>query len=195
MTDSCSGPYFISVHCAIVWKPFIANLNSALLRQLRAIILAWTHVICEIVWDLRSRENSATISHWLICMMTSSNENIFHFTGHLCGEFSGPRRPVTRSFDVFFDLRLNKRLSKQSWGWWFETPSSSLWRHCSVGCLNSLLIHYQPWLRTILYLDVNWNVLQSWYKFTFSVECQTLSYVGREKLSGLIWIYGFSFFN
>ena len=33
------------------------------------------------------------------------------------------QRPLTRSFDVFFDLRLNKRLSKQSWGWWFETPS------------------------------------------------------------------------
>ena len=33
------------------------------------------------------------------------------------------QRPVTRSFDVFFDLRLNKRLSKQSWGWWFETLS------------------------------------------------------------------------
>ena len=29
---------------------------------------------------------------------------------------------VTRSFDVFFDLRMNKRLSKQKWGWWFETP-------------------------------------------------------------------------
>ena len=39
------------------------------------------------------------------------------------------QRPVTRSFDVFFDLRLNKRLSKQSWGWWFETPSRPLWRH------------------------------------------------------------------
>ena len=26
---------------------------------------------------------------------------------------------------------LNKRLSKQSWGWWFETPSCSLWRHCN----------------------------------------------------------------
>ena len=24
-----------------------------------------------------------------------------------------------------------KRLSKQSWGWWFETPSRSLWRHCN----------------------------------------------------------------
>ena len=31
------------------------------------------------------------------------------------------QRPVTWSFDVFFDLRLNIRLSKQSWGWWFET--------------------------------------------------------------------------
>ena len=39
------------------------------------------------------------------------------------------QRPVTRSFDVFFDLRLNKRLSKQPWGWWFETPAWSLWRH------------------------------------------------------------------
>ena len=70
--------------------------------------------------------------HW--AMMTSSNGNIFRVTGHLCGEFTGPgefpaQRPVTRSFDVFFDLRLNKRLSKQPWGWWFETPSWSLWRH------------------------------------------------------------------
>ena len=39
------------------------------------------------------------------------------------------KKPVTRSFNVFFDLRLNKRLSKQSWGWWFETLSRSLWRH------------------------------------------------------------------
>ena len=38
------------------------------------------------------------------------------------------QRPVTRSFDVFFDLCLNKRLSKQSWGWWLETLSCSLWR-------------------------------------------------------------------
>ena len=41
-------------------------------------------------------------------------------------------RPVTRSFHVFFDLRLNKPLSKQSWGWWFETLSRPLWRHCNA---------------------------------------------------------------
>ena len=62
-----------------------------------------------------------------ISMMTSSNWNIFRVTGPLFGEFTGHRwipsqRPVTRSFDVCFDLCLNKRLSKQSWGWWFETP-------------------------------------------------------------------------
>ena len=46
------------------------------------------------------------------------------------GEFPA-RRPVTRSFDVFFDLRLNTRLSKQSWGWWFERLLRSSWRHCN----------------------------------------------------------------
>ena len=43
------------------------------------------------------------------------------------GEFP-TQRPVTWSFDVYFDLRPNKRLSKQSWGWWFETLSLPLWR-------------------------------------------------------------------
>ena len=44
------------------------------------------------------------------------------------GEFPA-QRPVTRSFDVFFDLHPNKRLSKQWWGWWFDTLSCPLWRH------------------------------------------------------------------
>ena len=57
------------------------------------------------------------------------------------------QRPVTRSFDVFFDLRLNKRLSKQSWGWWIETLSRSLWRHCNV-------LH-QVWCSS--YMSCNWE--------------------------------------
>ena len=40
-------------------------------------------------------------------------------------------RPVKRSFDVLFELRLNKRLSKNSWRRWFETSSRPLWRHCN----------------------------------------------------------------
>ena len=45
---------------------------------------------------------------------------------------SPSKRPVTRSFDVFFDLRLNKQLSKQWRRRWFETPLRLLWRHCNV---------------------------------------------------------------
>ena len=76
-------------------------------------------------------------------MMTSSNGNIFRITGHLCGEFTGPsnspaQRPVMRSFDVFFDLHLNKLLSKQWWGWWFETPSCPLWCHLHVNITGPL---------------------------------------------------------
>ena len=44
------------------------------------------------------------------------------------GEFP-TQRPVTPGFGAFFDLRLNKRLSKQWWGWWYETLSCPLWRH------------------------------------------------------------------
>ena len=60
--------------------------------------------------------------------MTSSNGTIFRVTGPLCGEFTGPGEfpaqwPVTRSFDVFFDQHLNKRLSKQPW-------AGDLRRHC-----------------------------------------------------------------
>ena len=69
-------------------------------------------------------------------MVTSSNGNIFRVTGPLCEEFAA-QRPVTWSFDVFFDLRPNKRSSKQSRGWLLETPSRSLWRHCNGS-------HYWP---------------------------------------------------
>ena len=79
--------------------------------------------------------------------MTSSNGNIFRVTicaGNLpvTDEFPS-QKPVTQSFGVFFDLRSNKRLSKQSWGWWFETTSLSLWCHYNgyhIRALPALLV-------------------------------------------------------
>ena len=57
------------------------------------------------------------------------------------------QRPVTRSFDVFFDLRPNKRLSKQWWGWWFEMPSCPLWCHWNVLGKNlDHTWHYSWWM-------------------------------------------------
>ena len=47
-------------------------------------------------------------------------------------------RGIHRSpgFNVFFDMRLNKRFRKQSWGWWFAMPTPSLWHHCYDSCIN-----------------------------------------------------------
>ena len=74
------------------------------------------------------------ISPGKVSMMTSSMEKnpallaLCAANSPVTGEFPA-QRPVTRSFDVFFDPRLNKWLSKRSWGWWFDTPLRSLWRH------------------------------------------------------------------
>ena len=66
------------------------------------------------------------------------------------GEFPA-QRPATRSFDVFFDQRPNKRLSKQTWGWWFETHSPPLWRHSNEIIETQTCIHY----------PMNWVVIGS----------------------------------
>ena len=95
-------------------------------------------------------------------MMTSSNGNISALlalragNSSVTGEFPS-QRPVTCSFDIFLDLRQNKRLSKQSWGWCLRrnrtnydvtvmlpknvektTHSSSLSARCGVSFVNSL---------------------------------------------------------
>ena len=89
------------------------------------------------------------------------------------GEFPA-QRPVTRSFDVFFYLRLNKWLSKQWWGWRFETPSHPLWRHCSDMIYS--LFHYfilMNWCavyRTCLFTETQWNTLGSTNYASISVD-------------------------
>ena len=93
----------------------------------RYILLLTSYHRCGKVHYLSKKSKS----RWIIyVMMTSSNGNIFRVTGYLCGKFP-TQRPVTRSFAIFFDLRLNKRLSKQSWSWWFETLLFPLWRQCN----------------------------------------------------------------
>ena len=81
------------------------------------------------------------------------------------GEFPS-QRPVTRSFDVFFDLRLNKRLSTQSKRWSFETSWCSLWRHCNGKCpcrtfyrnceLVTLLTEWEAGTLELLILESPW---------------------------------------
>ena len=86
---------------------------------------------------------------------------LFAGNSPVTGEFPS-QRPVTRSFDVFFDLRQNKRLSKQSKRRWFETSSRPLWRHCNdllmrrntaVFCLDDEILKHLnlQWLARLLF--------------------------------------------
>ena len=118
--------------------------------------LPWTSFILALQTELRiiswSTADLATVSYcgvwsigWTTCLlwggplfkMTSSNENIFRVTGHVWGEFPGHRWiPRTKASDAELWCSLwsasDKPLGKQSCGWWFETLSRPLWRHCSV---------------------------------------------------------------
>ena len=93
----------------------------------------------KIIWHIKRMREMRTLGIIVLLrfrMMMSSNGNIFRVTGPLCGEFTGHWWiPHTKASDAklwcFPWFVLNKRLSKQSWGWWFETPSRLLWHHCN----------------------------------------------------------------
>ena len=87
--------------------------------------LSWCHPGCSV--------NRANDMLWLRHQMETFSALLALCAGNspVTGEFPA-QRPVTRSFDIFFDLHLNKRLSKQSWGWWFETQWCLLWRHSNA---------------------------------------------------------------
>ena len=94
------------------------------------------------------------------------------------GEYPA-QRPVTRSFDIFFDLHLNKRLSKHSWGWWFETPD------CKVTVALAVLI-----IPSRISMRDKMNVLRSSnaFLYTYHFRPRTASKTRRILEIGYLWI-------
>ena len=120
-------------------------------------------------------------SSWPGFMMTSSNGNIFRVTGHLCGNSPVPgefpaQRPVTRSFDVFFDLYLNTPLSKQIWGWWIEMLSHPLWCHCNVTIYDTTLYP------TFHFSMLTYHQLNLFKHISMKKKCQFRIFNSREIL-------------
>ena len=72
---------------------------------------------------------------------------------HLSPVNSPHKMPMTRSFDVFYYMFLNKWLSKQSKRRWFETLSRPSWRHCN-GIQNNCprdMSSIRSWPQNLLY--------------------------------------------
>ena len=120
---------------------------------------------CSLALSHRLLLETNYTTYYSAVMKTSSNGNIFRVTGPLCGNppVTGgfpSQRPVTRRFEVFFDLCLSKQLSKPSRRRWFETPPHWLWRH-----YNNILVEkpadpmgwicprVQMWLHQIISLN------------------------------------------
>ena len=78
---------------------------------------AWVHSPPRTAFDVNNKQGHDDVIQW------KNFPRYWPFVRVTC-EFP-TQRPVTRSFDVFVDLR------KKLWGWWFEMPSPSLWRHCN----------------------------------------------------------------
>ena len=95
-----------------------SGLLSKILADMARLFRAWYGCFAIITWWRHQMETFSALL--AICAVNSP----------VSGEFPA-QRTVTRSFDNFFDLCLNKRLSKQSRGWWLETISCPLWRQCN----------------------------------------------------------------
>ena len=120
-------------------------------------------------------------------MMTSSNRNISTllafcaWNSPMTGEFPA-QTPVTRSFDVFFDLRLNRQLRKQWRRWWFETLSPSLWRHCK-DCFSDLF--YRIYINNMKTVSLNpaRHCVEAWVWIETMVWQQMTLYAGTLALA------------
>ena len=99
------------------------------------------------------------------------------------GDFPS-QRPVPRNFDVFCDLRLNKRLSKQTGGWWLETPLRLLWRHCNVNTPSEDIYIQQRHMRTCM-LEASVKGRYKWSHPTVSVGCDFLFFLPLISASGM----------
>ena len=93
-------------------------------------------------------------------------------------------------FSVIYTL--NKRLSKQSWCWWFDMPSPSLWRHC-----NDIF-------RTLVIIGPNRDLpvakLHLWYIRTLNItiSCHLEIHVMMFTFTSIyiyIYIYIYNFFS
>ena len=119
-------------HCNVTWNAGPHNLNVAILFPLLILLLFAYFIVVITSYHYDDDTQGHFFLTWWRHQMETFSALLALCAGNspVPGEFPA-QRPVRRSFDVFFDLRPNKRLSKQSWGWWFETPSRSLWRHCN----------------------------------------------------------------
>ena len=127
--------YCISVYTQSMWGEIRLNFKnkSAIITRYLYFVMfpkywTWSQIVFSYAWLQFGLgwyndwfvEIGNVLSWWRHQMETfSALLDLCARNSPVTGEFHA-QRPVTQSFDVFFDLCPNKRLSKQSWGWWLD---------------------------------------------------------------------------
>ena len=142
-----------------------------------------------------------TLDTWWRHQMETFSALLVHVRGSPRSMVNSPHKDQWRgTFDVFFDLSLNKQFSKQSWDWRFETPLCSLWRHCNDmptgisphdGCRCHVPNSLAPWSISSVYsvdrvIHFIWEIfllMQSTIVFACDIFCTyaTLIYHQRRR--------------
>ena len=128
-----SPTWILSLVNICVWIPLLCEIGKVYIKEGGKIRSEFDWPMNSIAWWRHQIKTFAA----LLAICTGNSP--------VPGEFPA-QRPATRSFDVFFDLRLNKRLRKQPWGWWFETLSRPLWSQCN-GFPSWVLMHQHHTVR------------------------------------------------
>ena len=160
----------MTIPCHMNWI-FITESSfiSFIRRHSKVTIFAEINVVWEDLssWKNISRDFMACLgfSSWRRHEMETFSALLALCAGNspVPGEFP-IQRPVTQSFNVFYDLHLNKRLSKQSWGWWFETLSRPFWRHCYANAC--------PWFSFISFRRRHMSFMVSQIPWNLTVCCK-----------------------
>ena len=158
--DISTDPLLQHISCDIItFTPSYYQrhrISFTLFEFIHSKVITLTAFLKKYVLIMINHTNSTTKNCiWCGFRIECDFHGLFQWWRHQMETFFVPaQRSVTRSFDVFFDLRLNERLSKQSWGWWFETPSRPLWRYSNGIPLLTLLWcwwwqhqHHTFWIR------------------------------------------------
>ena len=143
---ACIYDYIPNIQIEQIGIKFLRICSACLLMFLRLInlfvIWFYSHQLSK-SWQIISyRESYGNLVNWygVINGILANSTWWFHqmetFSALLA--FYVGNSPVTGTkandmeLSCFFNPRLNKWLSKQSWGCWFQMPSGSLWHHCNV---------------------------------------------------------------
>ena len=106
---------------------------------------------------------------WWLHQMETFSAQLALCAGNSSVPVNSPHKGQWRgALMFFFYLRLNKRLSKQPWGWWFETPSWSLWRHFNIFRYSRNFLT-PNWYDTYRYLGVSYFIASYYFLKTFYV--------------------------